>query len=104
MRPLFKLVGEGYQRPFELATVRLLNMGSILMQWDTLTPSDKELIVQRGGALVFEGNRVVYRHDDPGILRFADVDQLVAAACNKPSVPVSNVYNSVDGWHAEKCS
>ena len=76
MRPLFKLVGEGYQRPFELATVRLLNMGSILMQWDTLTPSDKELIVQRGGALVFEGNRVVYRHDDPGILRFADVDQL----------------------------
>ena len=66
MRPLFKLVGEGYQRPFELATVRLLNMGSILMQWDTLTPSDKELIVQRGGALVFKGNRVGVPTRRPG--------------------------------------
>jgi len=73
-------VGEGYQRPFELATVRLINMGTILMRWDTLTPKDKDLILQRGGALVFEGQRVVYRHDDPGILRFADVEQLVAAA------------------------
>lgn len=30
--------------------------------------------------MVFEGKEVVYRHDDPAILKFVDVDDLVDKA------------------------
>jgi hypothetical protein len=33
-----------------------------------------------GGALVFAGDEVIWRHDDPGILCYADVDRMTAAA------------------------
>ena len=41
-------LGGGYQRPFELATLRLTNMIEILRNWDALAPTDDELLVQRG--------------------------------------------------------
>jgi len=80
MTNLFGVLGEGYQRPFELATVRLVNMGNILTRWDKLTPEDKQLILQRGGALVVEDGKVLYSHKDEGILGYADVDKLMEIA------------------------
>ena len=46
MDTVIRVVGEGFQRPFELATVRLINMTNILIRWDKITPADKELILQ----------------------------------------------------------
>jgi hypothetical protein len=47
-------LGQGFQRPFELATLRLSNMVEILNNWQALAPADDELLVQRGGSLVFQ--------------------------------------------------
>ena len=49
--------GKGYQRPFELATLRLLNMATVLGNWEALSPADSDMLVQRGGVLVFDGGR-----------------------------------------------
>ena len=50
IRKAMKLtLGDGYLRPFELATLRLNNMIQILNNWEALTPKDSNLLVQRGG-------------------------------------------------------
>eukprot|EP00882_Tetradesmus_deserticola_P017039 GHRQ01018226.1.p1 GENE.GHRQ01018226.1~~GHRQ01018226.1.p1 ORF type:complete len:297 (+),score=106.89 GHRQ01018226.1:869-1759(+) len=76
----FDILGLNYQRPFELATLRLFNMVGILPKWGDLSPSDTRLLVQQGGTLMFRGTDVVFRHDDSGILKSTDVDALMAAA------------------------
>jgi hypothetical protein len=70
--PLFRLAGgEGFLRPFELATVRLQNMVEVLSRWRTYVPRD-EFITQRGGTyLLAADNTLLYRHRDPGILGFS---------------------------------
>jgi hypothetical protein len=69
--PLFNLVGRGYQRPFELATVRLQNMVEVLGRWRTYVPSDDHL-TQRGGTLLLDAdNTLLYSHRDAGILGFS---------------------------------
>eukprot|EP00873_Tetraselmis_striata_P022378 jgi/Tetstr1/442642/TSEL_030737.t1 len=50
----FDVVGKGYQRPFELATLRGRNMVNILSNWGSLTPKDSDLLVQRGGVLLLQ--------------------------------------------------
>lgn len=50
----FDVVGKGYQRPFELATLRGRNMVNILSNWGSLTPKDSNLLVQRGGVLLLQ--------------------------------------------------
>ena len=46
---LFKLAGgQGFQRPFELATLRLKNMTEVLSNWNTYVP-DATYLTQRGG-------------------------------------------------------
>ena len=45
-----------------------------------LCPPNEALLTQQGGSLVFRGQDVVFRHDDSGILRYTDVDALIAAA------------------------
>ena len=65
---LFGVVGKGRQRPFELATVRLLNMATIIPNFDALGPSDDQLLVPRGGAFIFDGGKELYAHRDRGIL------------------------------------
>lgn len=68
--------GSGFQRPFELATLRLRNMAEVLGKWKTYVP-DAAYMTQRGATFVFEaaqphGDRaLLYEHRDPGILRFA---------------------------------
>ncbi|MGF1541619.1 MAG: peroxiredoxin-like family protein [Pleurocapsa sp.] len=70
---LFKLAGgTGFQRPFELATLRLRNMTEVLSNWKTYVPNSTYL-TQRGGTFLFdqEGN-LLYEHRDRNILGFAE--------------------------------
>jgi len=64
--------GKGFQRPFELATLRLRNMTEVLGHWNTYVPNAAYL-TQRGGTFLFDrqGN-LLYEHRDRGILGFAD--------------------------------
>ena len=70
--PLFKLAGgEGFQRPFELATVRLRNMQEVLGHWRTYVPQDA-FITQRGGTFLIDADdSLIYSHRDEGILGFS---------------------------------
>ena len=66
-----KAGGTGFQRPFELATLRLRNMMEVLGHWSAYVP-DAAYLTQRGGTFLFdaEGN-LVYEHRDRNILGFA---------------------------------
>jgi hypothetical protein len=70
--PLFALAGgRGFQRPFELATVRLRNMLEVLGAWGTYVPNDA-FITQRGGTYLLEGDdSLLYSYQDRGILGFS---------------------------------
>ncbi|MEO0406293.1 MAG: peroxiredoxin-like family protein [Cyanobacteria bacterium P01_A01_bin.135] len=69
----FKLAGgRGFQRPFELATLRLRNMVEVLGHWSTYVP-DAAYLTQRGGTFLFDADgKLLYEHRDPGILGFAE--------------------------------
>ncbi|MCP9933979.1 AhpC/TSA family protein [Cyanobium sp. Candia 9D4] len=63
--------GRGFQRPFELATVRLRNMAEVLGHWRTYVPRD-DFLTQRGGTYLLEADdTLLYSHRDPGILGFS---------------------------------
>jgi AhpC/TSA antioxidant enzyme len=63
--------GKGYQRPFELATLRLRNMAEVLPHWKTYVPNSAYL-TQRGGTFLFNAQgKLLYEHRDRGILGFA---------------------------------
>ncbi|WP_373541293.1 peroxiredoxin-like family protein [Chamaesiphon sp.] len=63
--------GSGFQRPFELATLRLRNMVEVLGNWQTYVP-DPTYLTQRGGTFLFdERGALAYSHRDRGILGFA---------------------------------
>ncbi|MDJ0689917.1 MAG: peroxiredoxin-like family protein [Xenococcaceae cyanobacterium MO_188.B32] len=68
----FKLAGgTGFQRPFELATLRLRNMTEVLSNWQTYVPQQAYL-TQRGGTFLFDSQgNLLYEHRDRGILGFA---------------------------------
>ncbi|BDA74064.1 hypothetical protein CAL7716_082300 [Calothrix sp. PCC 7716] len=64
--------GEGFQRPFELATLRLRNMTEVLSNWSTYVP-DSSYLTQRGGTFLFDSqSNLIYEHRDCGILGFAE--------------------------------
>ena len=70
--PLFAVLGRGYQRPFELATVRLRNMVEVLGRWRTYVPSDA-YITQRGGTFLLDADdTLLYSYRDRGILGFSE--------------------------------
>lgn len=63
--------GQGFQRPFELATLRLRNMAEVLSHWKTYVP-DGTYLTQRGGTFLFnDQGELLYEHCDRGILGFA---------------------------------
>lgn len=70
---LFNLAGgQGFQRPFELATLRLRNMSQVLGNWSTYIP-DSSYLTQRGGTFLFDSQgNLLYEHRDGGILGFAE--------------------------------
>ncbi|NJN72336.1 MAG: hypothetical protein HC799_05715 [Limnothrix sp. RL_2_0] len=64
--------GKGFQRPLELATLRLRNMGEVLGNWSTYVP-DASLMTQRGGTFLFDTDgSLLYKHLDQNILGFAE--------------------------------
>ena len=69
---MFKVAGgEGFQRPFELATLRLRNMTEVLSNWNTYVP-DASYLTQRGGTFLFDAaGKLLYEHRDRNILGFA---------------------------------
>jgi len=63
--------GTGFQRPFELATVRLRNMSEVLGNWRTYVPCD-DFLTQRGGTFLLEDDdTLLYSYKDRGILGFS---------------------------------
>jgi len=63
--------GSGFQRPFELATLRLRNMVEVIGNWGTYVP-DPTYLTQRGGSYLFDPQGgLAYAHRDRGILGFA---------------------------------
>lgn len=68
----FKLAGgNGFQRPFELATLRLRNMGEVLSHRKTYIPNSA-YVTQRGATFLFnQAGELVYEHRDRAILGFA---------------------------------
>ena len=91
-------LGSGYQRPFELATLRLTNMTAILNEWDALAPADDAMLVQRGGSFVFEDGVERFRHGDAGILGYCPVERLVekalSADAGAPPDPVPTIRSA----------
>jgi hypothetical protein len=69
---MFKLAGgSGFQRPFELATLRLHNMSEVLSNWNTYVP-DGRYLTQRGATFLFDrSGKLLYEHRDRNILGFA---------------------------------
>ena len=69
----FKLAGgKGFQRPFELATLRLRNMVEVLSHWRVYVPNGAYL-TQRGGTFLFDSQgKLLYQHRDAGLLGFAE--------------------------------
>lgn len=69
----FKLAGgSGFQRPFELATLRLRNMTEVLGNWKTYVPNSAYL-TQRGATFLFDREgKILYEHRDRSILGFAE--------------------------------
>ena len=69
----FKLAGgNGFQRPFELATIRLRNMTEVLSNWKTYVPNSAYL-TQRGATFLFDSEgKLLYEHRDRAILGFAE--------------------------------
>ncbi|MEM9818896.1 MAG: peroxiredoxin-like family protein [Cyanobacteria bacterium P01_D01_bin.6] len=64
--------GRGFQRPFELATLRLRNMTEVLSHWSTYVP-DAQYMTQRGGTFLFDpAGKLLYEYRDRGILGFAE--------------------------------
>lgn len=51
-------------------------------RWDALIPDNKDLVVQQGGTLVFQGEETAYFYKDKGILVYAPLDEVLAAATN----------------------
>ena len=70
---MFKLAGgTNFQRPFELATLRLQNMTEVLSNWNTYVP-DAAYLTQRGATFLFNADgKLLYEHRDRNILGFAD--------------------------------
>ena len=63
--------GSGFQRPFELATLRLRNMGEVLGHWRTYVPRN-DFLTQRGGTFLLDADdSLLYRYRDRGILGFS---------------------------------
>lgn len=63
--------GSDFQRPFELATLRLRNMSEVLSHWKTYIPNGAYL-TQRGATFLFnQQGELLYEHRDRAILGFA---------------------------------
>ena len=64
--------GDGFQRPFELATWRLRNMNEVLGNWRTYVPCD-DYITQRGATYLLDSDdTLLYQHRDKSLLGYSE--------------------------------
>ncbi len=78
------LLGEGYQRPFELATLRLINMAEILMNWQIYISCNR-FLTQLGATYLLDSNsNIVYEFLPQGILGYSET--------------MENPLAFLDGW------
>ena len=81
--------GGGFQRPFELATKRLRNMGEVLSKWRTYVPVDDH-IAQRGGTFLIDADgSLLYEWRETHLLGFAE-DMAVPLAFLDPYLNVDH--------------
>ena len=63
--------GDGYLRPFELATFRLKNMIEIIQNWEDYIFNDK-FLPQRGASFILNNqNEVIYKYFSHDVLGYA---------------------------------
>ena len=66
-----KVFGEGYLRPFELATFRLNNMNEIIQNWGDYILNEKYL-PQRGASFVLnDKNQIIYKYYSRDVLGYS---------------------------------
>ena len=66
-----KVFGEGYLRPFELATFRLNNMNEIIQNWNDYILNEKYL-PQRGASFILDNkNKVIYKFFPRDVLGYS---------------------------------
>ena len=66
-----KVFGDGYLRPFELATYRLNNMNEIIQNWSDYILHEKYL-PQRGATfLLDDNNQVIYKYFSNDVLGYS---------------------------------
>ena len=66
-----KTCGEGYLRPFELATYRLNNMLEILQNWNDYI-LDSKYLPQRGASFLFDDNdQIIYKYFSNDVLGYS---------------------------------
>ena len=63
--------GDGYLRPFELATFRLNNMIEIIQNWNDYILNDK-FLPQRGASFILNNkNQIIYKHISHDVLGYS---------------------------------
>ena len=89
--------GQGFQRPFELATLRLRNMAEALGHWTTYVPK-ADYLTQRGATFLFDAQgHLLYEHRDRAILGFSEtmsnpLDFLSAVSMNQADSGVAESH------------
>ncbi|BEV36541.1 AhpC/TSA family protein [Synechococcus sp. M16CYN] len=64
--------GDGFQRPFELATWRLRNMSEVLRHWRTYVPCD-DYITQRGATYFLDvDDTLLYKYRNQSLLKYSE--------------------------------
>ena len=66
-----KVFGDGYLRPFELATFRLNNMNEIISNWSDYMLDDKYLPQRGASFLLDEKNQVIYKFFSSDVLGYS---------------------------------
>ena len=66
-----KVFGDGYLRPFELATFRLNNMNEIIQNWSDYI-LNKEYLPQRGASFLLNNkNQIIYKFFSNDVLGYS---------------------------------
>ena len=66
-----RIFGEGYLRPFELATFRLSNMKEIIQNWDDYILNEKYLPQRGASFLLNDKNQVIYKFFSKDVLGYS---------------------------------
>ncbi|KGF91923.1 MULTISPECIES: AhpC/TSA family protein [Prochlorococcus] len=66
-----KFFGDGYLRPFELATFRLNNMNEIIKNWDDYILNEKYLPQRGASFLLNDKNQVIYKFFSSDVLGYS---------------------------------